>query len=146
MMSNKAKLFAFKGLGTVLFSLPLCVLAAIEREIFFVESQTKITLYGYIAVILFLLTLKEKVFPLVKKNPALTVSIFLLVTSLVMRRFSTELMYIGLCGIIGSVLAAFISPVEEVYYHLCYEDTTFGRKRIRVESVPVKEAFKRAYL
>lgn len=146
-MSNKTRLYLYKGLGLILFALPLSVLVVIDKDMFFAESQTKITLYGYMAIILFAMALKERTLVLAKKAPALFVSLFLFITSLIMRRFATELMYIGLCGIIGSVLSAFISPVESVYYYLCYENTpSGGRKRITSEDVPSKEGFKRAYL
>ncbi len=146
-MSNRTRLFLFKTLGMTLYALPLTVLAIIKREVFFAESEMKLTLYAYIAILLVVLSLKERTFTLAKKDPPLTMSLFLFVTSLIMQRFANELMYVGLCGITGSVLSAFISPVESVYYHLCYEDTVGGgRKRITSDEVPTKEAFRRAYL
>lgn len=146
-MSNASRLALLKTLSLFLFVAPLFVLVAIDYESYFLVGTTKISLYGYVAAILAIVALKEKAFDFAKKNPPLSLSVFLFVTALIMRRFSTELMYIGLCGIIGGVLSAFVAPVEEVYYFLCYEETPSGRrKRITSEALPLIEGIKRAYL
>ena len=146
-MTNRSRYVLYKALSVLLFFMPILALVALERDAFIKAGATKLSLYGYILLILIAVTLKEKCFDFAKKNVSLSLSLFLFVTALVMRYFSTELLYIGIAGIVGSVLSAFVSPVESVYYHLCYEDTVGGkRKRITSDDVPSKEGFKRAYL
>ncbi len=145
-MTNLSKFKLYKLLSFIAFLLPFLFLIVTFKDMFFATmTGTKFTLYGYISLIFIAVAFKKTVAENVKKNPTLSLSIFMLITSFVFRTFCDQLLIISIAGFVGSLLSNLIEPVSEVYFNLCYEMNGVHKKRIHSENITHKEGWKRAY-
>lgn len=144
-MSNIGKYRLYKFLSFLAFTAPFIVVIGINFGSFIMFETTKITLYGYLAMIFLFVAFKDKLFDTAKKNPALTMSIVLFLTSYLMRSFANELMLLSLTGLLGSLLSAIIDPVSEVFFNECFEMNGTKRRRVQKDAISHKEGWKRAY-
>ncbi len=144
-MSNLGKYRLYKFASLFSFLLPFAVLVGVNYQMFISFEVTKISLYGYIVMIFVVVAFKTKIMGTAKKNPLLTMSIVLLITSMIMRNYSYQLTNIAICGIVGSSLSSIFEPVADVFFNECYEINGEHKRRVERDTLSHKQGFLRAY-
>jgi hypothetical protein len=144
-MRNALRYFEYKALSSVLYCAPLGVLFGFNHEAYISSPSASFSFFGYVIIMLGVLSFKNNFTEATKKNPVMTVSVVILAVSFIMQYLATQLLLISTVSLGGCVLSAAVEPVADVYFMSAFEMVGERKRLTSSKAISHKNAWRQAF-